>query len=109
MYVRVNNLTSCDLLYCPNIYQDGCLSLSHTPTVVAHKKSYLFITYDIQEYSTSRLSTHMDPLGAISQVVDGLNLPGWNAFIPPNYPSPSNVVASIFPVRQDLNEKVTLW
>lgn len=51
----------------------------------------------------------MDPLGAISQVVEGYSLPTWHDLIPPTYPDPSEIRRSKFPVRQDLNEKVSLW
>ncbi|XP_028414953.1 protein GDAP2 homolog [Dendronephthya gigantea] len=51
----------------------------------------------------------MDPLGAISQVVEGYSLPSWNDLIPPRYPVPSDIRPSKFPVRKDLNKKVSLW
>lgn len=51
----------------------------------------------------------MDPLGAISQVVEGTSLPKWQELIPPDYPEPSTIRTSRFPVRKDLNEKVSLW
>ena len=51
----------------------------------------------------------MDPLGAISQVIEGSSLPSWHDLIPPTYPKCSVVQDSKFPVRQDLNEKVSLW
>ena len=54
-------------------------------------------------------SDKMDPLGAISHVVEGQSLPTWHDLIPPTYPEPSIIRESKFPVRRDLNEKVSLW
>ena len=51
----------------------------------------------------------MDPLGAISQVVEGHSLPTWNDLIPPTYAEPSTIRDSKFPVRKELNAKVSLW
>lgn len=51
----------------------------------------------------------MDPLGALSQVIEGSSLPTWHDLIPPNYPEPVSIRNSKFPVRKDLNGKVSLW
>ena len=65
----------------------------------------------------------MDPLGAISQVIEYQSLPSWQDTTAPEYPSVDNENSSLtpepdaaievslskFPCREDLNKKVSLW
>lgn len=62
----------------------------------------------------SVLNSVMDPLGVTEGFVDAISIPRWGSTPVPAYekvtpPTNDRRTHSPFPVRQDINSKVTLW